>query len=85
MTPARGHAWPRSRSASRCGALAVPADAGRPRVPVVADDPAVGTLPEGGEPIVTLNSAIGEREGAWIVVTGAQDVSATIDAARSAR
>ena len=27
----------------------------------------------------TLNAAIGEREGAWIVATGATEVSATVD------
>jgi hypothetical protein len=41
--------------------------------------PASGRLPQGGDPIVTLNAAIGEREGAWLVVSGAQNVSAKID------
>jgi hypothetical protein len=37
--------------------------------------PAVGALPEGGVRRVALSAAIGEREGAWIVVPGAGDVS----------
>jgi hypothetical protein len=41
--------------------------------------PASGRLPQGGAPVIALNSAIGEREGAWIVATGASEVSATID------
>ncbi len=39
-----------------------------------------GRLPQGGSPVVQLNTAIGEREGAWIVATGAQSVSAIVDA-----
>jgi hypothetical protein len=41
--------------------------------------PPSGRLPQGGSPVVQLNTAIGEREGAWIVVSGAQNVSATLD------
>jgi hypothetical protein len=42
--------------------------------------PASGRLPQGGTPTVSLNAAIGEREGAWLVATEAHTVSATIDA-----
>src|SRR5439155_6111818 len=41
--------------------------------------PPSGLLPQGGSPVVTMNAAIGEREGAWLVVSGAQNVSASID------
>jgi Glycoside hydrolase 123, catalytic domain len=41
--------------------------------------PPAGRLPQGGSPVLTLNAAIGEREGAWLVVSDAQDVSASID------
>ena len=41
--------------------------------------PPSGRLPQGSAQSVTLNTGIDEREGAWIVVTGAQNVSATID------
>jgi hypothetical protein len=41
--------------------------------------PASGSLPQGGGPSLTLDAAIGEREGGWIVVTGATNVAATID------
>lgn len=41
--------------------------------------PATGTLPQGGSPLVQLNTAIGEREGAWLVVRNAQQVSAHVD------
>ena len=62
------------------GAGAAPA--GGPTVlayPSAQSIPPSGRLPQGGDPIVTLNAAIGEREGAWLVVTGAQSVSAKID------
>jgi hypothetical protein len=42
--------------------------------------PASGPLPQGGTSDVTMNAAIGEREGAWIVVTGGGDVAGSIDA-----
>ena len=41
--------------------------------------PASGPLPQGSARTVALNAAIGEREGAWLVVTGATGVSASID------
>ncbi len=37
--------------------------------------PAVGPLPAGGVKRVAVDAAIGEREGAWIVVPGAGDLS----------
>lgn len=42
--------------------------------------PSSGALPQGGSRAVQLNAAVGEREGAWLVVTGAKEVSASIDA-----
>jgi hypothetical protein len=41
--------------------------------------PASGPLPQDSARAVTMNTAIGERDGAWIVVTGARSVSASID------
>jgi hypothetical protein len=41
--------------------------------------PGSGPLPQDSARAVTMNAAIGEREGAWIVVNGAQSVSASID------
>ena len=41
--------------------------------------PPSGRLPQGGSPSIELNAATGEREGAWIVVTGAKTISASID------
>jgi hypothetical protein len=41
--------------------------------------PPGGALPQGGSTVVKLNAAIGEREGAWLVVRGAHTVSASID------
>jgi Domain of unknown function (DUF4091) len=41
--------------------------------------PASGPLPQDSSSAVTMNAAIGEREGAWIVATGAKNVSASID------
>ena len=41
--------------------------------------PASGRLPQGGTPVIAMNAAIGEREGAWIVATGAKEVSAAVD------
>ena len=61
------------------GAGAVPAGPTVLAYPSAQSIPPSGRLPQGGAPIVTLNAAIGEREGAWLVVTGAQSVSAKID------
>ena len=63
-------------------AFGTSADAGVAAYPSSQTIPPSGPLPEGGAEAVTLNAAIGEREGAWIVVTGARTVSATIDASR---
>jgi hypothetical protein len=43
--------------------------------------PATGALPQGSSATITLNAARGEREGAWVVVSGIQGrmVSASID------
>jgi hypothetical protein len=41
--------------------------------------PPSGKLPQGGASSLTLNAAIGEREGAWLVATNAQNVAATVD------
>src|SRR5262245_39258429 len=40
---------------------------------------ASGPLPQGSSARISLNAAIGEREGAWIVVTRARSISASID------
>ena len=61
-------------------ALASVADAGVLAFPSAQTIPAEGKLPPGGTPNVTLNTAIGEREAAWIVANGGLDVSATLDA-----
>ena len=60
-------------------ALAPSAAAGVFAYPSSQTIPASGRLPQGGTPVIALNSAIGEREGAWIVATGATEVSATVD------
>lgn len=60
-------------------ACAPAAVAGVVAYPSAQTIPASGRLPQGGSRAVALNAAIGEREGAWIVATGARDVSATID------
>ena len=60
-------------------AFAPAATAGALVYPSSQSIPASGRLPQGGAASVTLNAAIGEREGAWIVVTRAQNISATID------
>jgi hypothetical protein len=41
--------------------------------------PASGRLPQDGAPAISLAAGIGEREGAWIVVTGASTVAARVD------
>jgi hypothetical protein len=60
-------------------ALAPSAAAGVFAFPSPQTIPASGRLPQGGAPVAALNAAIGEREGAWIVTTGAKEVSATVD------
>jgi hypothetical protein len=47
--------------------------------PAAQTIPPSGRLPQGGSPVVSLNAAIGEREGAWLVATNAHTVSATVD------
>ncbi len=42
--------------------------------------PASGPLPPGGGRALALNVAIGEREGAWVVVAGATNVAVSVDA-----
>ena len=64
-------AAPRSRSL--CARARPRGGRRRRRLPVVADDPAVRAAPAGRRARrSTMNAAIGEREGAWIVATGAQ-------------
>jgi hypothetical protein len=41
--------------------------------------PPSGRLPQGGNKSVTINAAIGEREGAWLVASNAKSVSAAVD------
>jgi hypothetical protein len=43
--------------------------------------PASGPLPRGAAAAISLSTAAGEREGAWIVVTGAASVAASTDGA----
>jgi Domain of unknown function (DUF4091) len=47
--------------------------------PAAQTIPPSGRLPQGGNRLVTINAAIGEREGAWLVATNAQSVGVTID------
>jgi hypothetical protein len=61
---------PGSASAAPAGVVAYPS---------AQSIPASGKLPQGGAPAVTMNVAIGEREGAWIVVSGVREVGASID------
>lgn len=42
---------------------------------------ATASLPHGGRSAITLNAAIGEREGAWVVARGGGDVAVTVDTA----
>jgi hypothetical protein len=60
-------------------AFASRADAGVFAYPSSQTIPASGPLPQDEARTVTMRAAIGEREGAWIVVTEAQKVSASID------
>jgi hypothetical protein len=47
--------------------------------PAAQTIPPSGPLPQGGGPNVSVNAAIGEREGTWLVATNARSVSASID------
>jgi hypothetical protein len=47
--------------------------------PAAQTIPPSGRLPQGGSPSPTINAAIGEREGAWLVATNAKTVAATVD------
>ena len=47
--------------------------------PAAQTIPPSGRLPQGGSPAATLNAAIGEREGAWLVATNARTVAASVD------
>jgi glycosyl hydrolase family 123 len=62
-------------------ALAPAAGAGVLAYPSSQTIPASGRLPQGESSSITLNAARGEREGAWIVASGAQGrtLSASID------
>jgi hypothetical protein len=60
-------------------ASASAADAGIFAYPSAQTIPGSGPLPQSSASAVGLNAAIGEREGAWIVATGAREVSASID------
>ena len=63
-----------------CGLVLAPAaGAAVLAYPSAQSIPPSGRLPQGGNPVVTLNAAIGEREGAWLVATNARNVSATVD------
>jgi len=65
-----------------CGlALAPTAGAAVIAYPAAQTIPASGRLPQGGTPAISINAAIGEREGAWLVATNAHTVSAAIDGA----
>jgi len=68
LVPVGGAAAPASSSGT--GVLAFPA---------AQTIPPSGKLPQGGASSLTLNAAIGEREGAWLVATNAQNVAATVD------
>ena len=59
--------------------LAPAAGAGVLAYPAAQTIPSSGRLPQGGSPALSLNAAIGEREGAWLVATNAHTVSATVD------
>ncbi len=70
LVPVGGAAAPASSSGT--GVLAYPA---------AQTIPPSGRLPQGGAPALSLSAAIGEREGAWLVATNAQNVAATVDGA----
>jgi hypothetical protein len=48
-------------------------------LPSSATIPASGALPPGGSGAIALNVAVGEQEGAWIVVSGAKQVAAAVE------
>ena len=60
-------------------AFAPAAAAGVSAYPSSQSIPAAGRLPQGGAPAVTLKTAIGEREGAWIVASGGHELAASVD------
>jgi hypothetical protein len=68
LAPVEGPAAPAATGGA--GVLAYPA---------AQTIPASGRLPQGGGSSLALNAAIGEREGAWLVATNAQNVAAGID------
>src|SRR5581483_6184058 len=63
-------------AAAAAGPAATPGVVAYPSAQTI---PAAGRLPQGGSARVGLNAARGEREGAWIVVTNAQTISARVD------
>jgi hypothetical protein len=69
LVPAAG-STPAAARASTAGILAYPSS---------QSIPSAGKLPQGGSPVIELHAGIGEREGAWIVATGARTVSASIE------
>jgi hypothetical protein len=60
-------------------APASPAGAGVLAYPAAQTIPSTGRLPQGGAQSLALNAAIGEREGAWVVATNAQNVAVSVD------
>jgi hypothetical protein len=65
------------------GGTAAPASATGATVlafPAAQTIPPSGRLPQGGTPSFTVNAAIGEREGAWLVASNAKTVAGTVDA-----
>jgi len=60
-------------------ALAPAASAAVAAYPSSQTIPASGPLPQDGASAVTLSTGIGERDGAWIVVTGATNVAVRVD------
>src|SRR5438309_1068644 len=70
LAPVGGPAAPAAPSGGGSNVLAYPA---------AQTIPPSGRLPQGGSRLVTINAAIGEREGAWLVATNAQNVTASVD------
>jgi hypothetical protein len=70
LVPVGGAAAPAAPSGGGSTVLAYPA---------AQTIPPSGKLPQGGKDVLTLNAAIGEREGAWLVAVNAQNVAATVD------
>lgn len=62
-------------------ALAAPAHAAVLAHPSAQTIPPSGAVP-GGTTSISLNTGVGEREGAWIVVSGAGQVAQSLDGAR---